>query len=165
MDLSETERLILLNQYTIFKLLDPEEKQGYWEDRIRILESQYTRLYDSYLMPPHQEPPSDDVYVLVHNVLDLYRAIQDSADTFDKGHEIDATFPGFYGNDEMQYLSIAAIELRMNPSYHGIEPTNKSLDIHIGPMIEKYQKMISLWKTYGDKAKLSREQVLALLNA
>jgi uncharacterized protein YfbU (UPF0304 family) len=161
MDLSETERLILLNQYTIFKLLDPEEKQGDWEDRIRILESQYTRLYDRFLMPPHQDPPPDDVYSLVHKALDLYRAIQDSTATFDKGHEIDTAFPGFYGNYEMQYLSIAAIEIRMNPSYHGIELK----DSPYGPMIQQYEKMISLWKTYGDRASLSREQVLALLNA
>jgi uncharacterized protein YfbU (UPF0304 family) len=165
--LSETELTILLNQYRILDLLDPEDKDGnHWKSKIDILEHHYTHLYDRYIGSfPYLEDVSDTIYSTVNQVLDLYAALQRSAERMAEGKRLDVTFPGFFGNDEIEYLHLAKDLLEVDPLAYPVNPKDDSLNSH-GPMIPKYDKMISVWENEFNKMPdLNGEQIAAILEA
>jgi uncharacterized protein YfbU (UPF0304 family) len=164
MELTDVERIILIRQCSILQVLEQEDGQDkdFWDRAIEVLENGYTELYDKYL--PHLEKPLPaGVYQFVADILNTY----DAMDAFKANHpedkDVASTFPGFSGNYESEYLALAIFFAKTQRWDHLMkDPT--LLDSH-APMVPRYEKMISMWKSCGDQGqKLSREQVLALLN-
>lgn len=167
MELTDTERIILIRQCNILQLLEEDDHdKEYWDRAIEVLENGYTELYDQYL--PHLEKPLPaGVYQFVVDILNTYDAI----DAYKANHPEDtevaednaSTFPGFSGNYEIEYLALASFFAKTQRwDYLMKDPT--LLNSH-SPMVPRYQEKISMWKSYGGLGQtLSREQVLALLH-
>ena len=168
MELSDAERLILINQYRILAILDPKEKD-YYEQGCEAMEEGYSQLYEEFL--PHLEKPLlDEAYHLVWDILDVYRSI----DLYKRSHPDDtevathrhATFVGFDGNNETEYLALTRFIIKDMGRYDeqaslGADDFNSHW-----PMIQQYQDMVEIWKSYGGPAaKLSKEQVMLVLGA
>jgi uncharacterized protein YfbU (UPF0304 family) len=165
MEFTDKERVFLIRQCNILEFLDADEKE-YWQRAAEVFEHGYRQYYSEYL--PHlEEPLSPEVYHLVDEILDVY----DSIETYKEAHADDtevaerwnSTFPGFSGNTEGEYHALVLFLQRTN-RYSYVLKSSAELNSH-SEMIPQYQKMIGVWKTYENKAILSRDEILALLNS
>ena len=163
--LSENELLILLNQYRILELLDPDEKLGRWKSSVEILEHHYTRLYERCIRPTYLEDASEEVYATVRHVLDLYYALQTSVANFTDGYQPDVGFPGFSGNYEIEYMHLAEVLLEADPEHYPAYKKDSIPDSH-EPMVARYEKMLAAWENVSHQMpNLTEEQVKTILEA
>lgn len=169
MELTEIERAMLIRQCNILQLLEQDDKHAkeYWDCAIEVFENGYRELYSEYL--PHlEEPLSAGVYQFACDILNVY----DAMDAYKSNHLEDtevsgngaSTFPGFSADKEIEYLALVNFFAKSG-RWDDLMKDPRKLDTHHLEMVPQYEKMISLWKTYGGLGQvLSREQVLALLN-
>jgi uncharacterized protein YfbU (UPF0304 family) len=106
MKLDEKDRLILINQYRILTLLDPEHTDEY-EERLEILRSGYEVFYDSLDESLCKNMPKNEGQFVL-DLLSLYRIVEkhknDNPDDIDVTNHRMATFNGFDGNYETEYM-------------------------------------------------------------
>lgn len=73
MELTDKDRIFLINQYEIWRKLDPQYAD-YCEERIEILESGYQIFYPA-IYERLSEPMSIEAGEFVHDILTVYRLI------------------------------------------------------------------------------------------
>ncbi|RIE07126.1 YfbU family protein [Candidatus Cryosericum odellii] len=165
MTLTETDRVFLINQCNILQFVDLKEKD-HWERAVEVFESGYEQYYSEYL--PHLgKPMSADVHLLVEQILDVYESIEiykmKHKDDTEITKKWNAAFPGFQDNTETEYWSLVTF-LQKTGRWNDVIGDHADVNAP-SEMVERYSKMIPLWKSYGgDKQPLTREQVLALLD-
>jgi uncharacterized protein len=109
MTLTETERLVLVNQFRILEKLDATEADHH-NRMAEILERGFTREY-SLLADGFSKELSAATCEEVCDILDMHRALHHSYTDLEDKSGIDAAdiaFDGFDGNNETEYLSYAS---------------------------------------------------------
>lgn len=163
MKLTDTERLILANQYEILGRLNDDE------DSLKIsqlLRKGYTSLYLDYLdLSPTIDPQVED---FVFEVLNMYSEMFMSVPELNNRNGIkdkDLIFPGFDGNKESIYLGFL-LAVRDDELYHDLLGI-RDLNSHV-PVVAKYCEMLDKRREMGPlddiSRSLSREQILDLLS-
>ncbi|WP_144499262.1 YfbU family protein [Bacillus sp. FDAARGOS_235] len=166
MKLTKSERLILINQYTILGKLYPEDKTHSYNKEILI--NGYTSNYDELFDGLHEDVP-EEVCKEVWDILQMHRSLKFSFDDLeDKGDlkENDIKFQGFDGNDETDYMVYAKFIIHDMDRYKELKNEHCDYNTHF-PTLSKYKRMVSNWKNISDRYnnKLSLEQLKSIINA
>ncbi len=161
MELSQKDRLILLNQYLILEKLYPENKE-YYEKVKHILENGYELMYDYILRLP--DPTSKEICQEVFDILEMYRNLNDSfRNLVDKSgiDKDDINFNGFDGNNEGDHLSLTDFLINEDNRYS--EFKREELNSHY-PTLKNYRNMLIKWKSKGGYHSLSQDEILNIIN-
>lgn len=144
--LTDTERLILANQYEILSLLQKDDAYARWADNLRDgYEWLYSQCFD-HLSPNLPQSKVDHVLA----ILGIYSDLRYSYDRLpDKsGIEPDQVeFPGFDGNNESELLGFASA-LRLAGRF--TETLGKHDKNSHSPTTEIYGRMIERWHELGE---------------
>lgn len=162
--LTDTERLILANQYEILGLLK-EGGDSEWYTRLaENLRDGHKWIYQQKLQLSENLSDADTNHVL--DILGIFSALRDSYKQLaDKSGitESDVTFPGFDGNNESELLHFARA-LSANGNYHetiGQEARNSH-----SPTRDTYSRMIGEWKRLGSPHfPFTKDQIVQILGA
>lgn len=167
MELTNIERLIIANQLKILEKLYPEEAEYYFQQR-KAVEYGYTLHYDD-LFESLYDGLSEDECKEVLEILSMYRALTFSYQNLaDKTgiEEEDIHFDGFDGNEETSqyfYVKYFIVDLgRFDELTY--KEKNPDFNSHL-PMLDRYRRMLSVWRSYRDNHKLNNEQILSILRA
>lgn len=168
MNLTKSERILLMNQYRILSVLNPEEKERY-EELEEILQYGYKALYYEIDQFISDEMPQDES-TLVFNILNVYRNIH----YFRKSNNVAEIekhnwnhFRGFDGNTEGSYMVFARFLIQKQgryPEQQEYLAKNDECNSHLST-IQKYKEMISKNSSFGIHNNLTKEQVLEILDA
>ena len=157
MEFTDTERLILANQYEILGKLNSDE------DYLKLAENLkdgHEWIYNQkFFMSPIFDKEKSNIVV---DILDLYRALQRSYDDLTiKGslNESKVKFPGFDGNNEGEYKRFVSA-LVENGQFDCLRADTNS---HTQKVVI-YQNMLDKWKVLGREQSLSLQDMEAILN-
>lgn len=164
-NLTNGERLILINQYLILEKLYPEEATYYSRNR-EILENGYT-LHYSDLSEGITEEMSEQQQREILDILSMYRVLYFSVKERANKEQFKNKkiyFPGFDGNSEVSQLGYVLWfifkldrfdELKKEESYDSYNTHSETLPT--------YRKMLEYWNGLSDKNKLSDKELTWLL--
>ena len=162
LQLTDTERLFLANQYEIIGILKKDD--GYTQMAENLREG-HKWLYEQHATQIADNLPDEDAdHVLT--ILGIYSDLRDSYKqlTDNSGIEVHAvTFPGFDGNNEAELLNFSRA-LFKNGSY--AETIGKDARNSHMPTTDIYRRQIAEWKTLGSpRYPLSKEQIMKIIDA
>ncbi|MDQ8952182.1 YfbU family protein [Acinetobacter rudis] len=159
-NLTDTERLILANQYEILSKLSDSQ---YEKDDYKQLSDNFRHGY-KWLYKEHFQVVSDVLddadTSLVVETLSLYRTLKNNYDDLTDKAGIDEhkiTFLGFDGNNERRLMNFTKA-LKENNRF--TEIIEKGLMNSHSPMRQKYQKMLNKWKELDKKETLTLEELI-----
>lgn len=164
MELTEKERLFLINQYEILKKLDPDEEEYYEKDQ-KILIQGLTKEYDSLVDGLHNETPIE-VCNEVIDILQMYRSLYFSylkLSDIEKAEidEDDVKFQGFDGNEEGSHHLY--VEYIIEDDDRFTEFKDVELNSHWNKL-SKYREMIVRWRKYHRYNLLTIEKIKDILD-
>jgi uncharacterized protein YfbU (UPF0304 family) len=146
--------------------LYPDEADSF-EKRRTALEQGYALHYEWIVENVWDDLPEEECKRVL-NALDVYRAITFSYDSLDDKANLtdaDVRFRGFDGNNESHHMSYAryfVVDLgRYDELQKGQEYPN--FNSHM-PMLKSYDRMYSLWDSWGRPMRMSAEMLRTLLN-
>ncbi len=160
--LTDTERLILANQYEILSALRDDEDYARMAETLR---DGHEWLYSQYFDSLSPNLPSDKAeHVLT--ILGIYSDLRDSYNEISDKSGIEerlVKFPGFDGNNESDLLSFARA-LRKHDRF--TETLGKDANNSHMPTTEMYRRMIERWRALGEpRFPYSKETILEILAA
>ena len=161
-DLSKTDRLMLINQFRILEILDKDNTEDHLRHATILREGFAGEYYDVFSGIAEELSREECGEVL--DTLKMYSALQHAHETAGSG-EISADevrFPGYCGNNESRRRSYCKF-LAEDLSVVAEEP---HFTAH-GPYSETYGRMLTAWRAIdsGERGRLTAEQVRAILNA
>lgn len=166
MELTLQERLMLSNQFKILAILYPDDADHYQLNQ-KIVEQGYKLHYKDLVEWFNDEMPEGESRAVV-DILNMYRAITGSYKSLkDKAGLPDTylEFPGFDGNSEAEYLTYAQFFMEDMDRFEELQTgRNQGFNSHM-PMMDKYYRMLVVWHNYGEGHQLSKEQLVAILEA
>jgi len=162
--LTDTERLMLANQYEILGKL--EEDQGYLE-LAHNLRRGYEYLYQDAFQNLYEVMPQQDAQ-FVMTIVGLYDNLQASySQLADKG-DIDPAklkFPGFDGNSDEEVLLMGFASALAQAGFFPNQLRGRiGINSHMS-LMPNYRRMIAAWKELGEPHNLSQAQIETVLKA
>lgn len=169
MQLTKLERLILINQYEILKLLD-KKHADYYQNKIEILLMGYLILYGDILSIMQEDEPIENGQ-FVFDILSVYRLIEGykfhhPEDREVAGHEW-GRFKGFDATDDCAYYSFTKFLIERYDRFEEQKKHLEAAEKEFKPIFGykgKYARMIRMWKEL-DYDLSTRERVMAVLEA
>jgi uncharacterized protein YfbU (UPF0304 family) len=166
LQLTHFERLVLLNQYRLLKLVDPTGERSTYATYAEILEGgfegEYHRIEQTLSEPPLSETECSeaiDILEMMSVVHRVYDALHD------KSGVRNVRYKGFAGNspEELRYLAYA----RFLTGTDGRWSDLKNHDNHNShfPSLPGYRAMLAVWKSLPDKHDLTKEQLAKVVAA
>lgn len=169
MELSQKDRVMLINQYRILSHLDLENKEHY-EEIIEILQRGYKIFYSMVNEWVDKEMSEDDGHFVIQ-IMNIYRQIEGYKQKHPEDREIIehtfSVFAGFDGNEESRFFGFARFLIEAQDKFSEQKiywQRTDGLNSH-APMIDKYERMIAKWKETGGGYNFTRERILDILNA
>lgn len=155
MKFTDTERVILANQYEILGKLGDEQA---YLDLAENLRDGHEWIYSQKISvsPIFTEEQSD----FVVSILDLYEVIQDSFDALSDKGSLTADrvkFPGFDGNNEGEYMRFFSALVENDQFAHVKANKNSHMQ-----KISTYKNMLDKWESLGKGYKLSLDDIEAI---
>lgn len=163
--LTQTERLILLNQYRILSILDPNEKDAY-EESISVLQNGYEKHYERLHPGLNTSIVTAEQSSFVHQSLSMFdrleNAIDDGKFLLSDGLKSKIRFVGFSENYEPEYYSYANFVIHLQKSFQRYK--DLPLNSHV-PMKDQYASVLSRWNQLpqSDRDNLTSEIIERLL--
>jgi uncharacterized protein YfbU (UPF0304 family) len=156
MNISNTDRLILWNQYEILKALYPKNADMF-EEKQQILANGYEVFYAEIRNHLTLDPMTKAASNFVMEVLDMYRALEAfySASGKPAGSSFDH-FSGFDGNNENAEHAFANFLFDVQGKW--VESSKHPRNSHT-PMISTYAKMVDEWKRSNRQFELTAGDV------
>lgn len=166
MELSKKERLMLINQYRILSILNPDGASSY-NVRIKMLENGYSLHYDE-LFGWLDDGMSKEQCQEIIDILEMYRCLWHSYKKLRDKKGIskkDVRFPGFDAKEEereLNYAEFVMYSLKRYKEFH----QRKRLPNHDSyrAMLGQYRAMLSVWKSLGNKKLLTKDEIIQILN-
>lgn len=168
MKLSQTERLILSNQYAILAAVDPDHADEY-KRMGEIFEKGYEWYYSdvSNLVYREMGVVTEEEGSEVVSILDMFRALQYAYDALDDKSGVDApmlTFPGFDGNNETGQMAFARFMVEVDGKFEDLK-RRPGFNSHM-PSLYGYRAMLAIFNELPHKyGQLTAEQINTVLNA
>ena len=158
MKFTDTERVILANQYEILGKLDDEQAYLNLAENLR---DGHEWIYNQKISvsPIFTEEQSD----LVVSILDLYDVIQDSFDALSDKGSLTADrvkFPGFDGNNEGEYMRFFSALVENGQFAHVKANKNSHMQ-----KVSIYKNMLDKWESLGKGHKLSLDEIEAIFGS
>ena len=162
LNLTDTERLFLANQYEILGAL---KNDGGYTRMAENLRDGHKWIYEHHASQISDNLPDEDAeHVLT--ILGIYSDLRDSFKQLSDNSGIaehSVIFPGFDGNNEAELLHFSRALLK-NDNYAetiGKEPRNSHM-----PTTEMYRRQIAEWKALGSpRYPLSKESIVKIIDA
>jgi uncharacterized protein len=168
MNLTKLERIQLINQFEVLKILKPAE-QEYYEELIEILTNGYAIFYSELENWLFDEMPVEEGQFVL-DVLDLYRAIEN----YKFHHEARAiiehaygNFKGFDENEEGHHFLFTRFLIDKQNKFQEqkqYEDTTDQFNNH-WPSLSKYRRMVAKWEGFDKKHDLNEAEILGILNS
>ena len=161
--LTDTERLILANQYEILAALKNDDSYARISEELRDGHAWlYQQHFDYFSSSNMREDDAEFVVTILGSYSDLRDSYEQLADKSGiEPHQVE--FPGFDGNNEGELLSFARA-LRKSERFIDTLPEHGK-NSHM-PTRDIYGRMIAKWEELGKPHfPLSKEQIAALLSA
>jgi len=166
MELTKVERRLLANQYHILSLLDEDNAEHY--DNLRdALENGYEAAYLYELFGWMLAPLPPWQCKLVVDAMNMYSSIQRSYEVLDDKTAIEewrTWFPGFDGDEETTYMGYARFVVEKERRFTDLKPNTEDFNSHM-PTLERYRRMIPVWKSIDNHDQLTREDIISILEA
>ncbi|WP_025821407.1 YfbU family protein [Shewanella marina] len=143
-EISEVERLTLVNQFLILEKLYPEDAKYYEINRIALkqgYQAHYRMIFEDFSneMPVEQTKEVLDILEM-YNTITLSSLDNNSIDTKYR-------FLGFDGNEESEQLSYCYYFIVKLDRYRELVSNRDYPDFNSHcPMLPKYRRMLSVWK-------------------
>lgn len=160
--LTDTERLILANQYEILAALKSDDSYSRIAEELRDGHEWLYQEHFDYLSPNLHEEDAE----FVVTILGIYSDLRDSYEQLvDKSgmerHQVQ--FPGFDGNNESELLAFTRALRKSNRFIDTLPEQGKNSHM---PTRDIYDRMIAKWDELGKPHfPLSKEQIAELLAA
>ena len=162
--LTNVERLILANQYEILsQQADNEYDTVKFLRTAKQLRDGHKWLYEQIFEHIDDDLDNESAEFVV-NVLSLHKALLSSYEQLDDKIDLkekDVLFKGFDGNNEGSLMYFAEALSEDGRFCEVLEKGN--LNSHC-PMIRRYQEMLQTWETFDKEYKLSKEQILEIID-
>ena len=107
----------------------------------------------------------------IFDVLDMYRGIENYMNANPEDDEVNkhlaARFRGFDGNHELRQMQFVDFAVNRMGRYSELKPKGKEsedFNSHI-PMMDEYERMVGVWQKAKNRVKLTKKEVLAILEA
>ena len=159
MELTKKERVIISNQLKILEKLYPDEADEYANRRKAIDQG-----FKIYYIDIDDQELSIEACREVMDILNMYRAIINSYKKIMDKKELDydsIKFSGFDGNNETKQFSFTRYLIH-DLGYYQDLLTSPDLNSH-WPIIDRYRRMLEIWKSYPDQESLTKAQIKELL--
>ena len=156
MNLTDTERLILANQFEILGKLKSDD--GYIELADNLSKGHVWLYNTNPLIRPIFSMEKSSFVV---SILELYEVLQDSyAQLSDKGSLVGTNieFLGFNGNTVPDFVDFLASLLKSG-QFPNIKNINSRID-----RVDVYKNMLNKWEALDNKKKLSQEDIQYILS-
>src|SRR5215212_668015 len=166
MDLTKVERRLLANQYHILSLLD-EGNAEHYENVRDALENGYEAAYLYEVFGWMLDPLSPLQCKVVIDAMNMYSTIQRSYEALDDKTGIEESrtwFPGFDGEQETTHMGYARYVFEKEHRFAHLMPSTEDFDSHV-PTVQRYRRMIPVWKSIDDHDQLTREDIISILDA
>jgi uncharacterized protein YfbU (UPF0304 family) len=171
MKLTNTERLILINQFEIRKsLAKGKEDIASFDEKIGVLKEGHEILYRDLFAELNEDVPEDQGRFVL-DVLDMYRAIEtykrENASDADVSKIPASSFRGFDGNDETAYYTLTRVLIKTQRKYTEqlqYEKKTDGFNSHM-PLVPTYKKMHARWAKLGTPGTMMSKQVREVLGA
>jgi uncharacterized protein YfbU (UPF0304 family) len=166
MKLTDTERLILANQYEILALLDEQQSYSHKRSADALLsgyEYEYDQL-DQRLSRGGDVLP-DEECKFVWRVLGMYDDLQRVAATADSGIDPkDVVFMGFDGNNETKYMGYAQYIRRDKYRFQVLAVMGEDLNSHMHSLM-MYARMLQVRDRAANPHQITVAEAKAILVA
>ncbi len=167
MELSNTERLLFLNQFLILKKLDIENAEVY-DRAIEVLGEGYDDEYEDIFSHNglfRQTPISGKIREDTSDILEMFFDLQNSYSNLEDKtgiSENDIKISGFDGNNEHDYLTYARylIGHPENLQYRGFSV----YDTH-SPTVRNYENMLMEYRNVEDNLNITKDEMLKIVGA
>ncbi len=157
MALSKTERLILMNQYRLLAILEPDQAESH--EAVRdALESGYVAAYEQLFDYISDDLTKEECHFVV-DALTVYEALQRA-----KSDDDSVAFPGFDGNNEAQHLGYLRYVVKKEGRFDYLKFAGRDFNSHMA-MIPIYERMIAKHEEFGERLELRAHEVEAILEA
>ena len=166
MELDKKDRLILINQYKILTILNPDESVRY-SGYIRTLEQGFELNYDTmagWITDGMKQEECGEVV----DILEMYRCLNTSflklkdKVGINKKH---LDFPGFDANEEEKELAYVEYLLYTLNKFKEFKKRGKYPDHDSRtPALNKYRAMLRVWESLSNKKILSKGEILQVLS-
>jgi len=163
MDLSESERLILSNQYRILEHLYPEEAGTFAEHR-KIVEDGYTLNYEEISRHIFDGLSMEECREVL-DILSMHSVLHFSYQGLDDKEGITIRFSGFDGNSETKQMSYTRFYIEELHRFAELIEIAQSDDFNSHhPTLRRYRLMLGEWNQCTDKNNLTREEISRIIN-
>jgi len=162
------ERIFLANQYLILEALYPENSKVYKGMR-EIVENGFELHYSELNLTTVESRLSEKASLEVMDILDMYRALNDSYKRLENKESIteeDLQFEGFDGNNESDLLNYAQFLIFTQGRWREVLEGRPEFDLNShSHVIEVYRRMLKVWHNIGKKFVLNRDEIKQILDA
>jgi len=162
MELSKIQRLILFNQHAILAEL-VKSNSSHHEKMKEVYRSGYVVNYDDDFQHFSDELDRSKSSLVI-DVLDMYSAIQRSADQIGGLDSDSYRFPGFDGNNETSYMAYARFVVETEGRFANLKI--ESFNSHMRSL-KAYKRMVDVWNSKGTSGRynLSEEEIEEVMDA
>jgi uncharacterized protein YfbU (UPF0304 family) len=164
MQLTRTERLLLVNQCRIMEALFPAEAKSLGEIREALERGYVVNYADAFRGIDTDEVSESECREVIH-ILDMFRVLKASYDKLEDKSGIDAEairFGGFDGNQEPSHHAFASYRLERGHWAELLE--GRETNSH-APMLPEYRKMLAVWIGRDRETALSKGDIVAIVAA
>ena len=171
MQLTDTERLLLLNQYRILAIIDPEQAD-FHEEKATIVAGGFEFDYDELTTELYDPMPADDsteVREIMEMFWHLERSYKERTGSAELPYGVE--FQGFDGNSEGRQFSYARFLVHERHLFQGLEGGRDNFNSHC-PSLEGYRAMLPIWnrirkggELFRTRQELTEEEIQELRSA
>jgi uncharacterized protein YfbU (UPF0304 family) len=166
MELSKKDRLILINQYKILSILNPDESERY-ANYIRTLELGFELNYD-IMAAWLTDGMSEEECAEVVDILEMYRCLNHSFSKLRDKSGINRRrleFPGFDAEEEEKQLGYMEYLLYSMNKFKEFRKRGRNPDHDSRqPMLDRYRAMLRVWESYSNKKLLDKNEIIDILD-
>lgn len=163
MELTQKERLLLWNQYSILESLQPEDADHYGKLKI-ILERGYRLHYGDLVLHIEEEELPEGAAREVIAILGMFEVIQDSLARVGNVEGVEdfmLRFAGFDGNHEVDQLSYLRFLVEQQERFVHVVSNLSDYNSH-APLLRTYREMLGHYERMGSPRLLGVEQLREL---
>lgn len=164
MELTESERLILSNQYKILEGLYPDQANEYKKHR-KIVEDGYTLNYEEISRHIFDELTANGCREVL-DILNMFYALQASYQALENKEGITIRFPGFDGNNETKRMEYTRFYITELQRFTELIDIAESPDFNSHRQtLRLYRLMLDMWDQCAEKNNLTREEIERIISA
>jgi uncharacterized protein YfbU (UPF0304 family) len=164
MEMSYAQRLMLVNQYKIMSLLEPDNAERFRRYQTIIERGYGLQMHE--LTKDFSELSEENCRTII-DIMEMYHALHISWSNLKDNAALEErrlAFLGFDAATEAHYLGYVRFIVHTEGRYTQFDSGTHGFNAQT-PMWEKYQRMLTLWQTCPRQYHLSVNEIAQVINA